>query len=95
MAGYVIVDIKIEDPETYEKYKASVKPSIDKYGGKFVVRGGATETLEGTWSPERLVILEFESAAQAKKWWASEEYAGPKAMRQSSATAHLIVAEGV
>lgn len=94
MAGYVIVDITVEDPETYETYKASVWPSIEAYGGKFLVRGGATETMEGEWSPERLVVLEFESATQAKKWWNSEEYREPKAMRQSASKAHLLIVEG-
>jgi len=95
MAGYVIVEITVNDPETYEKYKASVRPSIEAHGGRFLVRGGATETLEGDWAPERLVILEFESAAQAKKWWSSDAYREPKALRQSASNARLIIAQGV
>jgi uncharacterized protein (DUF1330 family) len=59
------------------------------------VRGGKTETLEGTWSPKRLVVLEFDSVEQARKWWGSPEYAGPKAMRQRSAKTEMIVVEGV
>jgi uncharacterized protein (DUF1330 family) len=94
MAGYIIVDVKVHDPETYEEYKKLVMPTLEAYGGKFVVRGGRTETLEGAWVPERLVILEFESVERAKEWWGSQEYDGPKRMRQSASQASLIVAEG-
>jgi len=59
------------------------------------VRGGATETLEGTWSPQRFVIVEFASRAQAKAWWGSPQYAEAKALRQATARTQMIVAEGL
>ncbi len=95
MAAYVIVDITVEDPETYEVYKASVGPSLEKYGARFVARGGHAENLEGDWRPGRIVILEFDSLERAREWWASEEYREPKAMRQSASTGKMIVVEGV
>jgi uncharacterized protein (DUF1330 family) len=95
MPAYVIVQIEIEDAAAYAEYVKLVPPSIAVYGGRFVVRGGKTETLEGSWSPKRLVILEFPSVEQAKKWWASEEYAEAKALRQRAAKTEMIVAEGV
>lgn len=95
MSAYVIVDVKIENPETYEVYKGSVGPSLEKYGARFLARGGHAENLEGDWRPERIVVLEFDSLERAKEWWASEEYREPKAMRQSASTTRMIVVEGV
>jgi uncharacterized protein (DUF1330 family) len=95
MAAYVIVDVVVEDRETYETYKASVGPSLEKYGARFLARGGHAENLEGDWRPERIVVLEFDSVERAKAWWASEEYREPKALRQSASTTRMIVVEGV
>lgn len=94
MPAYVLVQVDVTDPETYEQYKPLVPPTIAQYGGRFVVRGGKTEVLEGSWSPKRLVILEFPSVEQAKKWWSSSEYAPAKALRQRSAKTEMIVVEG-
>ena len=95
MPAYVVTEIEVIDTERYEAYKQMVAPSIAAYGGKFLVRGGATETLEGTWSPRRLVIVEFSSKAQAKAWWDSPQYAEAKALRQATARTEMVVAEGV
>jgi uncharacterized protein (DUF1330 family) len=95
MPAYVIVDVKIEDPEVYAEYRRLTPGSIAAYGGQFVVRGGPLETLEGDWSPERIVVLEFDSVARAKAWWSSAEYAPAKALRQKSATTRMIVVEGI
>ena len=95
MPAYVVTEIEVIDAERYEAYKQMVAPSIAAYGGKFLVRGGATETLEGTWSPRRLVIVEFSSKAQAKAWWDSPQYAEAKALRQATARTEMVVAEGV
>ena len=83
------------DAKRYETYKRMVPPSLAAYGGRFIVRGSAVETLEGSWSPKRLVILEFPSAAQAKAWWQSSEYAEAKSLRQATARTQMIVVEGV
>jgi uncharacterized protein (DUF1330 family) len=95
MAAYVIVDVAINDPVVYAEYRRLTPASIAAYGGRFVVRGGAVETLEGDWLPERIVVLEFESVARAKAWWSSPEYAPAKELRQRSATTRMIVVEGV
>lgn len=95
MPAYVVVEVEVLDAGRYESYKRMVPPSLEAYGGRFLVRGGATETLEGDWSPKRLVILEFPSVERAQAWWASGEYAEAKALRQATARTRMIVAEGV
>ncbi|RPI43246.1 MAG: DUF1330 domain-containing protein [Betaproteobacteria bacterium] len=95
MAAYVIAQIEITDPQTFEDYRRQVPPTLAPYGGRFIVRGGASETLEGTWQPTRLVVIEFPDRATAKAWWSSQDYAGPKALRQRSARGELIVIDGV
>lgn len=94
MAAYVIVDIEVLDPVRYEDYKKLAAPAVAACGGKYLVRGGATETLEGEWVPRRLVILEFESVEQARAWWASPEYSEAKSLRQQTATTNMILVEG-
>ena len=95
MAAYIIVDITIHDTEAYEGYKKLTPASLVAYEGKFIVRGGKTETLEGDWQPERFVILEFPTADKARQWWASEEYAPAKKIRQANATTKMILVEGI
>lgn len=92
--AYIVVDIAIHDPETYARYKELAPPSIAKYGGRYVVRGGTTSTLEGTWSPERFVLLEFPTAEVARRWWESPEYAEAKAMRQRAAHSQMLLVDG-
>ena len=94
MPAYVIVQIEIHDPETYAEYAKAAPPSIAKYDGRYVLRGGKVKTLEGTWFPGRFVILEFPSAERAQEWWDSPEYAAPKAMRQRSAHSEMILVDG-
>ena len=95
MAAYVIVQVDVKDPVRYEDYKKMVPASLARYGGRFLVRGGKTHTMEGDWSPRRLVIVEFPSVEQAKAWWASPEYAEAKALRQATSESQLIIAEGL
>jgi uncharacterized protein (DUF1330 family) len=95
MAAYVIVQVDVNDPVRYEGYKSMVPPTIEKYGGRFLVRGGKTHTLEGAWAPKRFVMVEFPSVEQAKAWWGSPEYAAAKALRQATADSMMIVAEGI
>ncbi|MDH4070326.1 MAG: DUF1330 domain-containing protein [Ignavibacteria bacterium] len=95
MSAYVIVDIDIRDPEGYEEYKKLASSTVGTYGGTYVTRGGRTEVLEGSWKPNRIVILKFESIKQAKAWLESEEYREPRAMRHRTARTNMIVTEGV
>ena len=94
MPAYIVVQVEVTKPAEYEDYKKMVPSSLEAYGGKFVVRGGACETLEGTWQPRRLVVLEFPSVEKAKQWWASSEYRDAKALRQRTANTEMIVVEG-
>ena len=95
MAGYVIADVDVKQPDAYEEYRRQVGPTLEAYGGKFLVRGGRAEPLEGTWVPNRLVILEFETFERAKQRYSSQEYAGPKALRQSLSVGNLVIVEGI
>ena len=94
MSVYVIVDISIHDAAVYERYKLLAPASLAIYGGKYLVRGGETAVLEGTWNPKRLVILEFATAEAAKKWWRSPEYAEAKALRQSCTHTNMLILDG-
>jgi uncharacterized protein (DUF1330 family) len=94
MPAYVVVQIAVEDPIAYERYKVLAPPSIAVYGGRYLIRGGHSEVLEGTWKPARLVVLEFPSVAQARAWWASREYAPAKALRQRCAQTEMLLIEG-
>ena len=95
MAAYIIVEVEVLDPQRYENYKGMVPPSLAPFGGRFLVRGGKVETLEGTWLPKRFVVVEFPSAEKAKAWWASKEYAEAKALRQATSKTQMILVEGV
>jgi len=95
MPAYILVDVNITDPEEYEAYRKLTPATITAFGGKFIVRGGATETLEGDWNPGRFVVLEFPSAEQAKAWWESPEYTAAKAIRYRAASSKMILVEGV
>ena len=95
MPAYVIAHIDVKDPVRYEDYKKMSPVSIEKFGGRFVARGGKTEVLEGTWQPKRLVLLEFPSVERAREWWASAEYAPAKALRQATSIGDMIIVEGL
>jgi uncharacterized protein (DUF1330 family) len=95
MTAFVIVEIEVHDPEIYENYKSLVPASVEAYGGRFIARGGATESLEGDWAPERIVVLEFPSLERARQWWASPEYSDAKAIRTRAAQTRMIATEGV
>jgi uncharacterized protein (DUF1330 family) len=95
MAAYLIVDIDIRDAAGLEEYRNRIPGTLAKYGGRFIVRGGKFEKLEGNWEPKRLVLLEFPSVKQAKEWYTSEEYRPLKAMRLKASSSNLILVEGV
>ncbi|HUF35520.1 MAG TPA: DUF1330 domain-containing protein [Gemmatimonadales bacterium] len=94
MSAYVVVQIGIDDPAPYEEYKALAPASIAAYGGRYLVRGGSSTPLEGSWHPPRLVILEFPDADRARAWWGSSEYAQAKAIRQGCARTEMLLVEG-
>jgi uncharacterized protein (DUF1330 family) len=95
MAAYVIVDIEVTDSAAFERYRNAVAANIAAFGGRYLARGGATEVLEGNWTPKRVVILEFPTMAQLKEWYNSPEYAPLLDLRKASASSNLVVTEGI
>ena len=95
MPAYVIVEMNVIEPTAYEAYKAAAAPTVAQYGGRYIVRGGALETLEGDWQPSRVVLLEFDSMEQAKTWVQSAEYQAAKRHRQgATSTFNAVLVEG-
>jgi len=94
MSAYVIIEIDIIDSVGYDEYKKLAGATVEKYGGKYIVRGGRAETLEGDWNPKRIVVLEFESMQRAKDWLNCDEYREPRKMRHRTAKTNMIVVEG-
>jgi uncharacterized protein (DUF1330 family) len=94
MPAYVIADVEIVDAERYADYSAQVLATLAPYGGQFLVRGGATEMIEGDWLPRRLVIIEFPSMDAAHRWYESPEYRAILGIRHEAATTRLILADG-
>lgn len=95
MPALVLVEITIHDPVLYEDYKLLTPAAIAAYDGRFVVRGAPTESLEGDWNPQRIVVLEFASVERAKEWWHSAEYMPAKEIRQRAASTKMLVVAGV
>src|SRR5438445_5735398 len=94
MPAYIIVEIEVTDPVGYEEYKNLAGPTVEKNGGKSIVRGGKTEVLEGDWNPKRIVVLEFPTMERAKEWLNCEEYREPRKMRHRTAKTKMILVEG-
>ena len=95
MVAYVINDMEVTDPQLLDEYKKLSPATVAQYGGRFLARGGPMEVFEGTWTPKRLVILEFPSLAQAKAWVDSPEYAPARRIRQQASRSNIVVVEGV
>jgi uncharacterized protein (DUF1330 family) len=95
VAAYVIADVQITNRKRYKDYTAHILESIARYGGRWVVRGGATQVLEGDWNPDRVVVIEFSSVEAALAWFNSDDYQELAAIRREASTARILVAEGV
>jgi uncharacterized protein (DUF1330 family) len=95
MPAYIIVEIEVLDAVGYEEYKKLAGSTVEKYGGKYIVRGGKTEVLEGDWNPKRIVVLQFESAERAKEWLNCKEYREPRKMRHRTARTNMILVKGM
>jgi uncharacterized protein (DUF1330 family) len=95
MPAYVIVETDITDPERYAQYKAASPDAVAAGGGRFVVRGGELAVLEGDWRPSRLVVLEFEDLAAAKRWYEAEVYQAVKKLREGAAHIRMVAVQGV
>ncbi len=95
MSGYVIVEVEITDRAGYGEFMEKVTSTVEAYGGKFVVRGGDIDVVEGNWTPTRLAVMEFESAARAREWLSSGEYNELNELRTSSSTINMVLVEGL
>ena len=95
MSAYIVADIDITDPQLYEQYKPLASAAIDKYGARPLVRGGEVEAAEGSWKPNRFVILEFPTMEQLRKFYDSPEYVKARSIRQKASNSKLIFVKGV
>lgn len=95
MAAYVIADVEVTDAAGYEQYRQQVPATVTAYGGRYLARGGATEVLEGSWSPKRCVILEFPDMERFRAWWDSPEYTPLRRLREQTTKSHLVVTQGL
>jgi uncharacterized protein (DUF1330 family) len=95
MAAYGIANVRITDPDRYPQYSARVSQTVERYGGRYLARGGKAEVLEGDWEPHRLVILEFGSMGRFGEWYDSPEYAPLKQLRGEVAVTEFVVVEGL
>ena len=95
MPAYLIAEVDVTDTKAYEEYRKLTPAAVAAYGGRFIVRGGEVESKEGGWKPARLVVVQFDSMAQAKKFYESPEYAPALAIRHKAATSRLILADGL
>ena len=93
--AYLIAQVRVTDPEQYERYKKLSSIAMQHHGAELCVRGGPVHTLEGDWSPQRVVVLKFPSVEAAKAFNASPEYAAARQARQGAAEMQMIVVEGV
>ena len=95
MAAYVIAEVDVQDAALFEEYRKIVPGTIAKHGGKYLVRGGTSETKEGGWTPKRVIVLEFPTMNRAREWYHSTDYAPALAMRLKAAKSRMILVEGV
>src|SRR5687767_158920 len=96
MAAYLLIDIAhVHDPDRYADYRARVSEGLEAAGGRYLIRGGAVEVLEGDWHPGRVVVVRFDSAEAARRWWSSDDYAALRDLRQAVTTTHMVLVEGV
>ena len=95
MPAYFIVDNEVTDHTGFEEYRNQVRDTVEKYGGKFLVRGGKVRALEGDWKPKRIVVTEFPTTEQALRWYDSEDYRALKPLRLRTARGSVVLVEGV
>jgi uncharacterized protein (DUF1330 family) len=94
MPAYVIAEMDVHDPEQYDRYRTAVPETLARYGGRFLARGGEIGLLEGGWQPKRVVLLEFDDLAAARRWYESPEYQEVKQLREGAARLSLVAVEG-
>ena len=95
MSAYLLVDIDIFDSAGFAEYRKAVVPLVEKYGGKYIAVSDQVETLEGSWSPKRIVVIQFPSMARAREWFSCEDYRETCQIRKRTARSEIILVEGV
>lgn len=94
MTAYIIADIQVTDPAAYDGYRPLAAASIARFGGRFIVRGGKLDLLEGEPQPERIVVIEFPDSETARRWYQSEEYQAALKIRQAASRGRVLLVEG-
>jgi uncharacterized protein (DUF1330 family) len=94
MPSYIIAEIQVTDPTSYDRYRPMAAASIARFGGRYVVRGGKLDLLEGEPVPGRIVVIEFPDADAARRWYRSEEYQKALKIRQSASRGRVFLVEG-
>ena len=95
MSAYIIADVQITDAEKMARYREWSTRAMQEHGAEVLVRGGAIEVLEGPWAPERLVVLRFADADQARGFYRSETYTHARSLREGAGVMRMILVEGV
>ena len=95
MSAYIFAEIDVFDKEQYKAYQEKTPETIKKFGGRFIVRGGNPEILEGQLDSKRMVVIEFQDKKAAQKWYYSEEYQSILTIRQSASKGRMFLLEGV
>ena len=95
MAAYFIINLKVTDPKGFHRYSKAVLAIVTKYGGKFIVRGGELNALEGNWKPVTVAVLEFPSMAHARQFYDSEDYKPLLALRKETTDSEVVLVDGV
>jgi len=94
MTAYIVVRVKVTDPEQYKRYTARTPDCVASFGGRFIVRGGETVTLEGPEFGDRMVVIEFPSLERAQEFYNSPEYTEIKALRANAAVGEFVAVDG-
>ncbi len=95
MSAFLISDISVRDAGAFQTYRTRAAASIAHHGGRYLVRGGKIEQLEGTWSPRNIVIVEFSTIEQARAWYRSPEYASALEVRDEALSRNLVLVDGI
>jgi len=95
VAAYLISDVTVRSAEAFQAYRTRAAASIEQYGGRYLVRGGSIETLEGVWTPRAIIVVEFDDVERARAWYRSPEYAAALAVRDEALSRNLILVDGV
>lgn len=94
--GYIIAEVKVHDEAAFEKYRELSTAAVVRFGGRFLIRGSAAEVLEGPWSPpQRLIVVEFDSVAQAKRFYSSDDYQAARKLRENAGVMNMLVVSGI